>query len=184
MTNSKNFAIVTTVALLASRAESFGISTSTSKSHQPLTSLSAQNDSRRNFLRSAAGLAFGTVAFTSNEEPASASYSAYTNREKDWEERKKTGEIEFSTPRNLKAQLVEIAPMNNEKSKVFCPNGTSSAVSPLMENKCGDRMAMPSVYGRTEDTVGNSIPGFKGGRYSSVGGSSSLSADTGGFPKY
>jgi hypothetical protein len=91
MTNSKNFAIVTTVALLASTAESFGISTSTSKSHQPLTSLSAQNDSRRNFLRSAAGLAFGTVAFTSNEEPASASYSAYTNREKDWEERKKTG---------------------------------------------------------------------------------------------
>ena len=91
MTNSKNFAIVTTVALLASTAESFGISTSTSKCHLPLTSLSAQNDSRRNFLRSAAGLAFGTVALTSNEKSASASYSAYTNREKDWDERKKSG---------------------------------------------------------------------------------------------
>ena len=88
---TKNFAIVTTVALLASTAESFGISTCTSKS-QPSTCLSAeQTDSRRNFLRSAAGLAFGSVALTSNEEPASASYSAYTNREKDWEERTKSG---------------------------------------------------------------------------------------------
>ena len=51
-----------------------------------------------------------------------------------------------------------------------------------MENKCGDRMAMPSVYGRTEDIVGNSIPGFAGGRYSGRTGLSS--ADTGGFPKY
>lgn len=50
--------------------------------------------------------------------------------------------------------------MNNEASKVFCPNGVSAAVSPLMENKCGDRLAMPSVYGRANDIVGNSIPGF------------------------
>jgi len=28
-----------------------------------------------------------------------------------------------------------------------------------MENKCGDRLALPSVYGRTQDVVGNSIPG-------------------------
>ena len=33
-------------------------------------------------------------------------------------------------------------------------------VSPLMENKCGDRMAMPSVYGRADDAMGNSVPGF------------------------
>ena len=50
--------------------------------------------------------------------------------------------------------------MNDEGSKIFCPNGPSAAVSPLMENKCGDRQAMPSVYGRTQDTMGNSIPGF------------------------
>ena len=53
--------------------------------------------------------------------------------------------------------------MNDEGSKIFCPNGSSAAVSPLMENKCGDRQALPSVYGRTEDNMGNSIPGFGGG---------------------
>lgn len=76
-------------------------------------------------------------------------------------------EIQFSSARDLKKQLREIAPMNSENSKVFCPNGPSSAVSPLMENKCGDRMATPSVFGRTEDIVGNSIPGFSGGKYGS-----------------
>ena len=74
--------------------------------------------------------------------------------------------------------------MNTENSKVFCPNGPSSAVSPLMENKCGDRMATPSVFGRTEDIVGNSIPGFNGGKYGGVGSSTSLAGDVGGFPKY
>ena len=40
----------------------------------------------------------------------------------------------------------------------FLPQTTT--VSPLMENKCGDRMAMPSVYGRSDDAMGNSVPGF------------------------
>ncbi len=52
--------------------------------------------------------------------------------------------------------------MNSEGSTIFCPNGASAAVSPLMENKCGDRQALPSVYGRKDDIMGNSIPGFGG----------------------
>ena len=71
-------------------------------------------------------------------------------------------EVKISTARELRAQLREIAPMNSEGSKIFCPNGESAAVTPMMENKCGDRQALPSVYGRTEDIMGNSIPGFAG----------------------
>jgi hypothetical protein len=74
--------------------------------------------------------------------------------------------------------------MNNESNKLFCPNGPSSNVSPLMENKCGDRLATPSVFGRSQDIVGNSIPGFAGGRYGGLGESTSLTAEAGGFPKY
>lgn len=69
-------------------------------------------------------------------------------------------EIQYSNARQLRSQLREIAPMNDEGSKIFCPNGPSAAVSPLMENKCGDRQALPSVYGRSDDAMGNSIPGF------------------------
>ena len=58
--------------------------------------------------------------------------------------------------------------MNDAGSKIFCPNGPSAAVSPLMENKCGDRQALPSVYGRTEDAMGNSIPGFAGANASTL----------------
>ena len=90
--------------------------------------------------------------------------------------------------RDLRAELREIAPMNSANSKIFCPNGESSAVSPLMENKCSDRLATPSVYGRVEDSVGNSIPGFKGGLYdgNAVKGQTMLSSNpsVGGFPKY
>ena len=46
-------------------------------------------------------------------------------------------EIKYSNSRELRAQLKEIAPMNSEGSKLFCPNGPSANVSPLMENKCG-----------------------------------------------
>ena len=78
--------------------------------------------------------------------------------------------------------------MNSEGSRIFCPNGPSAAVSPLMENKCGDRMALPSVYGRTEDVLGNSIPGFAGGQYTANLGSSNIPtnmiSDVGGFPSY
>lgn len=69
-------------------------------------------------------------------------------------------EIKFSSASSLRAQLREIAPMNDEGTKIFCPNGPSAAVSPMMENKCSDRQALPSVYGRTDDAMGNSIPGF------------------------
>jgi len=137
----------------------------------------------------------GAVAFSmagvvlgGTPDKAEASYSAYTNREKDWEARKKNGDIEYKTARDLRQELREIAPMNSESSKVFCPNGPSSAVSPLMENKCGDRMAAVSVYGRSNDIAGNSIPGFSGGtdRFPGAvpGGTGALSAQAGGFPAY
>eukprot|EP00554_Chaetoceros_debilis_P006823 CAMPEP_0194080382 /NCGR_PEP_ID=MMETSP0149-20130528/6409_1 /TAXON_ID=122233 /ORGANISM="Chaetoceros debilis, Strain MM31A-1" /LENGTH=189 /DNA_ID=CAMNT_0038762083 /DNA_START=178 /DNA_END=747 /DNA_ORIENTATION=+ len=142
----------------------------------------AENN-RRAFLRNVAGVVGATV-ISSKGDPASASYSAYTNREKDWDERKGNGEVQYSSARDLKQALREVAPMNSESSKVFCPNGPSSAVSPLMENKCGDRMAMPSVFGRTEDIVGNSIPGFAAGYPVINGGSQSTLADSGGFPAY
>ncbi len=94
-------------------------------------------------------------------------------------------EVTYSTSRDLKRQLREVAPMNSSKSLMFCPNGPSSAVSPLMENKCdGDRMATPSVFGRTEDTVGNSIPGFSGGKYGGGIDTSANLASQVGFPKY
>ena len=138
--------------------------------------------SRRNMF--GALVAAGTAVATS--QPANASYSAYANREKDWEERNKSGEVQFSDAKTLRAQLREIVPQNSEASKLFCPNGPSANVSPLMENKCGDALAMPSVYGRTQDTVGNSIPGFSGGRYPSnmVGAGSESINELGGFPAY
>ena len=87
-------------------------------------------------------------------------------------------DIQYSSARDLKKALREVAPMNASKSQIFCPNGTSSAVSPLMENKCNDIEAMPSVFGRSDDLMGNSIPGRN------LGGTTSLTADTGGFPSY
>ena len=95
-------------------------------------------------------------------------------------------ELQISTASSLRSQLKEIAPMNSEGAKIFCPNGMSAAVSPLQENKCSDTLlAMPSVYGRTEDIVGNSIPGFKTSYAQSRStGGSSLSTSVGGFPKY
>eukprot|EP00558_Chaetoceros_sp_UNC1202_P002518 CAMPEP_0197243840 /NCGR_PEP_ID=MMETSP1429-20130617/9145_1 /TAXON_ID=49237 /ORGANISM="Chaetoceros sp., Strain UNC1202" /LENGTH=184 /DNA_ID=CAMNT_0042704109 /DNA_START=121 /DNA_END=675 /DNA_ORIENTATION=- len=172
---------LTATANAFSTQPSSSTSTSTSTS---TTCLSAMND-RRAFFRNAASLAFGAAFVASNGNEASASYSAYANREKDWQERKDSGDIAFSSPKDLKSQLREIAPMNNESSKMFCPNGPSSNVSPLMENKCGDRMAAPSVYGRSDDIVGNSIPGFDTGKYPRISsGSTSLTAEAGGFPKY
>jgi hypothetical protein len=117
-------------------------------------------------------------------QPASAKYSDYARREKDWQERTDTGGVKVSSARDLKNQLQEIAPMNTSASQLFCPNGPSSNVSPMMENKCGDRLATPSVYGRTADTVGNSIPGFKDGYALSGGDATSISASIGGFPAY
>ena len=142
-----------------------------------------------NFLQNLAAAAIiGTsvtaAALVVTPEPAHATYSAYTNREKDWQERQSKGEIKISSSRDLKAQLAAIAPANAQ-SQIFCPNGPSAAVTPLMENRCGDRMAIPSVYGRTEDAVGNSIPGFAGGLYlDNQSTSLAASANVGGFPSY
>ena len=49
--------------------------------------------SRRDVLKSSVGALFAglTLAANVDVEPASASYSAYTNREKDWEQRQKSG---------------------------------------------------------------------------------------------
>lgn len=141
------------------------------------------NNSRRQVLAGVLGTAAALCTATT---PASATYSAYTNRERDWQERSGNGEIQYSTASELRNKLREIVPQNSENSRIFCPNGPSAAVSPLMENKCGDRMAAPSVYGRTDDVLGNSIPGFTSPeRYvNSVPGGSTLIEAGGGFPKY
>ena len=119
---------------------------------------------RRQVFSSVMGAAFGAVlTVVSSPPPAHATYSAYTHREADWQERRTKDEIKFSTAKSLRGQLAEIVPQNNERSRIFCPNGPSAAVSPLMENRCGDQLATPSVFGRTEDVLGNSIPGFADG---------------------
>jgi hypothetical protein len=145
---------------------------------------------RRQALLAGVLMAATTVStLTANAPPADASYKAYSQREQDWQERLDKGEVKISTARSLKSQLKVIAPMNDESSKIFCPNGPSAAVSPLMENKCGDRQATASVYGRTQDAAGNSVPGFSGGKYYDSGfdrsSTSTSGADSvGGFPTY
>lgn len=157
------------------------VSQSTSSSSRESTSLNVIGR-REAFLGIASALVTGAVAGT---QPAEAKYSDYARREKDWEDRKKSGQIQVSSARDLRSQLAEIVPQNSEGSKIFCPNGASAAVSPLMENKCSDtRMAMPSVYGRSNDVTGNSIPGYSKGYAWGPGESSSISASVGGFPKY
>lgn len=93
--------------------------------------------SRRSLLKNSAASIFsiGAIASTQIPRAANASYSAYTNRENDWDKRVEKGEVKISSARDLKAQLREIAPMNAQ-SEIFCPNGPSSNVSPMMENKC------------------------------------------------
>ena len=145
------------------------------------TSRLAAVPSRRDVFVGTFSILGASVISVSNSNPASATYSAYAAREKDWDERLKKGDVKVSSPRELRRQLKEIVPQNSDaRSKVFCPNGTPSNVSPLMENKCSDvLLALPSVYGRTVDAVGNSIPGgFTGGELTS------LTAATGGFPRY
>lgn len=154
-----------------------------SSSTQQKTSTSLDAMGRREaFFGMASALVAGTALAP---QAAEAKYSDYARREADWEDRMKKGEIKVSTAKDLRMQLAEIVPQNSEGSKIFCPNGASAAVSPLMENKCSDtRMAIPSVYGRTNDATGNSIPGFKQGYAWAPGETSSISASVGGFPKY
>lgn len=185
-TSSKWILAVCLVAA-ASTTEAFvGPHDSTSRSTTSMAATSEES-SRRQFLVAGLFGAASTLATVAAPQPAEATYSAYAAREKDWEERLENGQVQIKSSRDLRRQLAEIVPQNSEGSKIFCPNGPSAAVSPLMENKCGDRAAIPSVYGRTEDSMGNSIPGFKGGFYSANGGEKgSLSANpmVGGFPKY
>ncbi len=185
----------TTVAISAVLASSMnmnycqGFTPLSTSSRRPLTALPMANEeasvSRREALAGFAVsfLATATAGVVAPEE-ASAKYSDYSRREKDWEERLNKGDVKISSARDLRAQLQEIAPMNTSSSTIFCPNGPSANVSPLMENKCGDRLAAPSVYGRSNDAMGNSIPGFKDGYTWSPGDSSSVSAAVGGFPTY
>ena len=70
-------------------SSSFTSSCSTSTSTELFAD--KNNNNRRAFLRNVAGVAFGSALIASNGEEASASYSAYANRERDWEDRKKTG---------------------------------------------------------------------------------------------
>jgi hypothetical protein len=142
---------------------------------------------RRTLLQSAAAALVAAASLTVNVPDAAATYTAYTRREEDWDARQDKGQVTYSNARALRQQLREIVPQNTESSRIFCPNGPSSAVSPLMENKCGDRLAIPSVYGRTQDLVGNSIPGFSDRSYpmpAATAGSGSIVSDIGGFPAY
>lgn len=73
-----------------------GILTSANIGSSSLNALNSNNDNeiseRRTFMRNLAGVAFGaSMGMLVKGEPASASYSAYTNREKDWQERKESG---------------------------------------------------------------------------------------------
>lgn len=192
---SSLLSVAATLILAASTTTSFVIppSHSSARTTQLFVTPSAENDDsamgRRDVLRTTFAALTAGVALSNQPKEASASYSAYTAREKDWEARQANGEIQYKTSRDLRAQLQEIVPQNTENKKMYCPNGPSAAVTPMMENMCSDvRLAAPSVYGRTEDTVGNSIPGFKGGRYPSAvpGDASSLNASpmVGGFPSY
>jgi len=150
---------------------------------QPKPNLNTPN--RRIVLLFLASVATTPFALSGFPQPSEASYSAYVRREQDWEERKNNGEVEYSSARALRSQLREIVPQNSESSKIFCPNGPSAAVSPLMENKCGDRVAAPSVYGRSNDGLGNSIPGYSDQWKGGSGGSGGSIADGAyGFPSY
>ena len=130
------------------------------------------------------GAAWATAAkFLS--KPAEAKYSTYARREVDWETRMEKGVIKFGTAQSVRQQLAELVPQNKPHSLKFCPNGPTTAVSPLMENKCGDWEAAPSIYGRTEDEVGNSIPGFRKGYVHVVADRDSQRlSDQVGFPSY
>lgn len=139
--------------------QAFQLPQNPSKLNFSSTTLYETSDGRRQFLTRGAGAAMSLlVGGTFMGKPAEASYTGYTQREQDWQTRSEKGEVQISNAAQLRRQLREIAPMNGEG--IFCPNGASAAVTPLMENRCGERQALPSVYGRADDLVGNSVPGF------------------------
>jgi hypothetical protein len=159
------------------------VSSSSSSSTTTVLRSETSNNSRRQFFASlwAGGVAAASGLVVAPPEEAHATYSAYVNREKDWTERNSRGQVQYQTAKDLRRQLAEIAPMNTDNSKIFCPNGPTANVSPLMENKCSDKLAMPSVFGRSDDVLGNSIPGRNAGGISS---SATTTADIGGLPAY
>mmetsp|Transcript_22075 Transcript_22075/g.39334 ORF Transcript_22075/g.39334 Transcript_22075/m.39334 type:complete len:191 (-) Transcript_22075:209-781(-) len=179
--------LVVAVLCILKNESSFAFVQQTGQQKSSVTSLSAESCNRREAFFGMAAAAMATVSAVVPVEPAAAKYSDYSRREKDWQERQAKGDVKYSSAKDLRKQLAEIVPQNSEGSKVFCPNGPSAAVSPLMENKCSDTlMALPSVYGRTNDSMGNSIPGFQSGYdwSSNVGASSSITSAVGGFPGY
>ena len=96
---NKTFILTTTATLLlATTSTTEAFTTVAPNVHSSTTSLNALNNGhdkvseRRAFLRNAAGLAFGgAMGMLANEQPASATYSGYTQRENDWNERKDSG---------------------------------------------------------------------------------------------
>lgn len=86
---SQNLSLLAT-ALLSSSANAFAFTTS-SNVMPSTTALGAQNSDRRAFFRNVAGVAFGSAAVIANGQEASASYSSFANREKDWQDRKESG---------------------------------------------------------------------------------------------
>ncbi|CAB9520399.1 expressed unknown protein [Seminavis robusta] len=100
--------------------------------NRPMTQLHAENPttSRRAAVFGIMGVVGSTLV--GNPEEASARYSSYAHREQDWQERSSAGQVNFKTAKDLRKELQEIAPMNSSRSKIFCPNGTSAAVSPLV----------------------------------------------------
>jgi hypothetical protein len=96
-------------------APSSSVSSKQSSACTTRTSLFAESPcSRRQALFGVAAAAFATVAATNPVEPAAAKYSDYSRREKDWQERQSKGEVKFSSAKDLRAQLQEIAPANSE----------------------------------------------------------------------
>ena len=83
------------------------------------------SSNRRAFLRNCVSVAVAASSMGGQLQPAQATYSAYTAREQDWEARQKSGEVKMSSARDLKAQLREIAPMNEKVGleMVFLCNG-------------------------------------------------------------
>ena len=98
---------------IVSSTDAFTSSKSAVKSTK-LSAISAGNSDRRAFFRYAAGLASGGAILTSGGTQAYASYSAYTNREKDWQERKETGR---KCLREFDSRTQQI---HSAKQEIFC----------------------------------------------------------------
>mmetsp|Transcript_30943 Transcript_30943/g.62053 ORF Transcript_30943/g.62053 Transcript_30943/m.62053 type:complete len:153 (-) Transcript_30943:594-1052(-) len=76
--------------------------------------IGSSRTTRRSFLQDASAAVAILLSGAAFTQPAEASYSAYTHREEDWKAREENGEIKYSSARDLRRQLSEIAPMNDE----------------------------------------------------------------------